>query len=40
MENENDCNQKYTPDYTNVYGRPSCEKYGKLMPYEEMEDWL
>lgn len=35
---EENCNHKYTPDYTNLYGRPSCEKCGKSMTYEEMED--
>jgi len=35
---EEDCEHNYTPDCTNVWGRPSCSKCGKLMPYEEMED--
>lgn len=35
---EKECEHKYEPNYTNVYGRPSCGKCGKLMPYEEMED--
>jgi hypothetical protein len=34
---EEDCEHSYTPDYTNVWGRPSCEKCGKLMPYEDMD---
>jgi hypothetical protein len=37
MNKEQGCNHKYTPNYANVWGSPSCEKCGKLMPDEEYE---
>jgi len=37
MENQNNCDHNYTPNYTDVFGSPSCEKCGKLMPETEQE---